>query len=631
MPQDAVSWISSANTNGSPCVPTLPGCINVASLPSYDNIAANRKNYLNTPASLILDNSVRRFPDGGSWDTQAAPTYATCNSTCIQPGTSTCTGTATVTVSGGTPPYTYAWDDSQIQTTQTAINLCAGTYNVTVTDNGGLVQVFQATVEDFIPTVSVNLPTEICINANPIAISVSPVAIAGQTGTLTGTGVNTTNFNPGTAGVGSHTVNYFFEDEFGCSNTANDAILVNPLPIVSITNNQSPYCLSNTPAGLVLSPTGGQLTGTGVTTNQFIPSQAGVGTFTLTYTYQDTNGCSNSTTINVQVTAPAPPSLTIPSDLCIDSDTVSMIGNPTGGSFQIDGVASNNQFIAPNEGIGNHIVVYTVTDGNGCIATATENLMVHELPNIVIPVSQNYCYETGFQTVIPTPTGGTFTGDNVIGNGINTTGVIPGTYTVSYSYSDQFGCSNQETANYSITSPIEPNYVYETTCFQGATLVSLTQNPGYTYNWNIENIFAGSGSSYSATFSTPGIYSLTLTITDIFGCSYDSVGVIQIEEGVKIEKLAMPNIITPNGDGINDYFEMPLSLTECFEYEITIVNRWGNLIYQMDKDHPLFDGRTKNGNDLNEGVYFYTLKSDDFDCNDEKFKGICSGNITIVR
>jgi gliding motility-associated-like protein len=631
VPQDAVSWVSAANSNGSPCIPSLPGCINVASLSSYDDIPANRKNYLNTSASLILGSSVRRFPDGGAWDTQAAPTYATCNGTCFLAGSSTCTGSATVNVTGGTPPYTYAWDDSQAQTSQTAINLCAGTYNVTVTDDAGLTQDFQATVTDFIPTVSVDLPTELCINANPVAVTVSPVATASQTGTLTGNGITTTNFSPSTAGVGNHTITYLFEDEFGCSNSATDAILVNPLPVVSITNNQSPYCLSNTPAGLVLSPVGGQLTGTGVTSNQFIPSQAGVGTFALTYTYQDANGCSNSITINVQVVGTAPATLTLPSDLCIDSDTVIMIANPSGGNFQIDGIASSNQFIAPNEGLGNHAITYSLTDGNGCISTANGSILVHDLPTLQIPLNANYCFETGFYAVNPIPAGGVFTGDNVFGNGINLAGVDPGTYNVSYSYTDQFGCSNQLGGSYSVTSPLDPSYTYETNCFQNASMISSIQNPTYTYNWNIGNIYSGSGINYNVTFDSPGSYSMVLTVTDNYGCSYDTVGVIEIEEGFKIEELTMPNIITPNGDGINDRLEMPAELSDCFQYEITIVNRWGNLVYKMDNNSSVFDGRSKNGTDLSEGVYFYSIQSDDFDCNDEKYKGFCYGNITIVR
>jgi gliding motility-associated-like protein len=48
-----------------------------------------------------------------------------------------CSGTATVNISGGTPPYTIIWNDSAAQTTRTAVNLCPGPYNVTITDGNG--------------------------------------------------------------------------------------------------------------------------------------------------------------------------------------------------------------------------------------------------------------------------------------------------------------------------------------------------------------------------------------------------------------------------------------------------------------------------------------------------------------
>jgi len=52
---------------------------------------------------------------------------ATCNDSCD--------GEATATVTGGTPPYSYQWDDPSNQTTATATGLCAGVYNVTVSDS----------------------------------------------------------------------------------------------------------------------------------------------------------------------------------------------------------------------------------------------------------------------------------------------------------------------------------------------------------------------------------------------------------------------------------------------------------------------------------------------------------------
>ncbi|MBK6819892.1 MAG: SprB repeat-containing protein [Bacteroidetes bacterium] len=50
-----------------------------------------------------------------------------------------CNGTATVTPAGGTPGYSYSWNTTPIQTTQTATGLCAGTYTATVTDANGCI------------------------------------------------------------------------------------------------------------------------------------------------------------------------------------------------------------------------------------------------------------------------------------------------------------------------------------------------------------------------------------------------------------------------------------------------------------------------------------------------------------
>lgn len=57
-----------------------------------------------------------------------------------------CEGTATASVGGGTPPYSYQWSDPQQQQTVTAFNLCAGTYTVVVTDANGCKETSTATV-----------------------------------------------------------------------------------------------------------------------------------------------------------------------------------------------------------------------------------------------------------------------------------------------------------------------------------------------------------------------------------------------------------------------------------------------------------------------------------------------------
>lgn len=78
-----------------------------------------------------------------------------------------------------------------------------------------------------------------------------------------------------------------------------------------------------------------------------------------------------------------------------------------------------------------------------------------------------------------------------------------------------------------------------------------------------------------------------------------------------LEHLELPNVITPNGDGINDELVINPSYTECYGYEITIFNRWGNEVFQGADGTALFKGIDLNGERLSQGVYFYSFKSND--------------------
>ena len=69
----------------------------------------------------------------------------------------------------------------------------------------------------------------------------------------------------------------------------------------------------------------------------------------------------------------------------------------------------------------------------------------------------------------------------------------------------------------------------------------------------------------------------------------------------------IPNIFTPNGDGINDLFTIPcLSTTQTGE--LIVFNRWGDVVYETDKYHNQWDG-THNGQPLPDGTYFYILRA----------------------
>lgn len=67
--------------------------------------------------------------------------------------------------------------------------------------------------------------------------------------------------------------------------------------------------------------------------------------------------------------------------------------------------------------------------------------------------------------------------------------------------------------------------------------------------------------------------------------------------------LKTPNIFTPNGDHVNDFFTF--ELLNIKELDVTVVNRWGNLVYTSSAVPFSWDGKDSAGNMMDEGVYFY--------------------------
>lgn len=636
--QDAVSWSSLGGTTiTNDCIPTTSNCVgNITELSSYDNIPANRKTVVYSSGAIpnSWGQSIRRSPDGGNWITNAGTatfTIGTCNATCIPPSASSCTGTAAIAVSGGTAPYSYAWNDSQSQLTATANGLCAGTYQVIVTDATAAQQTFSVDVVDFVPPVSLTITPEICIDGGTVEASATPIASGSAIGNLTGTGLTGTTFNPQTAGAGSHVMSYNYTDEQGCVNDTTATIIVHPLPIVSISNNASPYCVSDIPANLTLSPSGGTLTGNGVVNNDFVPSAAGVGTHTLTYEYTDANGCTNSTTIDVVVVGIPNPVIVGPDQFCIHDNAHVYTATPTGGSFTINGIASTNgEFDPALIGAGNHTIGYTYTNPEGCQATDDHPVVVLDRPVLNLAVMSNYCFETTTVNLSPNPAGGTLSGIHATATGLNLTDAAPGNYSVTYDYTDVNGCENTITSTYNVTSPLSPTFTTTSDCFQVAQFLTpiIGQNILYVWTINGEDILGNPNATLA--FDDHGIFPITLTVTDQYNCSYDTTGTFFVAEGVSANVFVVPNVITPNGDQINDVLTLPALLNECLEYNVLILNRWGNVVFEMNPTTP-FLGKDKNGEDLSSGVYFYTIISDDFDCEAPEYKGFCHGNITIIR
>ncbi|MEZ4891119.1 MAG: gliding motility-associated C-terminal domain-containing protein [Crocinitomicaceae bacterium] len=73
---------------------------------------------------------------------------------------------------------------------------------------------------------------------------------------------------------------------------------------------------------------------------------------------------------------------------------------------------------------------------------------------------------------------------------------------------------------------------------------------------------------------------------------------------VSINPLKEPNVFTPNGDGVND-----LWTTDGNVIKISILNRWGNVVFSSENGFSGWNGNNQNGNPCSEGNYFYILEN----------------------
>lgn len=200
--------------------------------------------------------------------------------------------------------------------------------------------------------------------------SINLSAFANTTvGYFIGPGVSGNNFDPSTAGFGSHQIQFITTNSCG-NDTSSQIIVVHPNPTVSLAAVAA-VCVNAVPAALTGgSPSGGSYSGTGVTGGIFDPAAAGIGTHSITYSYTNSNGCTAEDTASIQVNALPLVSLNPIGGICVNRIPFPLAGgSPTGGVYSGTGVVSGN-FSATTAGVGTHPISYSYTDANGCLNTS---------------------------------------------------------------------------------------------------------------------------------------------------------------------------------------------------------------------------------------------------------------------
>ena len=450
--------------------------------------------------------------------------------------------------------------------------------------------------------------------------SPNPTIISSQNDTLI-------TVQPSTAGVSGYTFNIV--DNFGCpyDTTINITVLD---PIANINYTGSPWCATITspqpvdqtgisggsysasPAGLSINTSTGAIT----------PSSSAAGTYTVTYT-TGSSGCGAISTAIVTITAP--PTATIiyaNSPYCKTVTTAQSVTQTgvTGGAYTASPIglsinASSGVITPSSSSVGPYTVSYTLAASGGCAAvTTTASVTILAAPTIDIdPIACGYVYQVTGTTAF---NGGAWSSSDTLINFSDSFANNPqisteyaGIYTVSFTDN---ACDVTLTANIEFLPNIYTQVLDTNICIGSSfelnplilnTAIDTLHNewtlqPGYipTINWFWENgstdiprIISGAGSYI---FS---IYNACDTV-------YDTATI-----GIKPCDISAPNIIVLSSDVGNNFFYV--NTIGIVEFNCIILNRWGNVIYEYNDPEGGWNGKTSNGNLVEEGTYFYRIKA----------------------
>jgi gliding motility-associated-like protein len=482
-----------------------------------------------------------------------------------------CDGTANVCVNGGTAPYIYSWSNGQ--TAATATGLCAGTYTVNVTSANGCTDTAVVTLVDpTIVTVTPSAPVTICIGQSTNLTA----AGAGGTGSAYTYDWTSPAYTGSPYSVSPQATTVYTVIAYDANNcpSAPAQVTVTVNPPLSVTAAGSTTICPGGSTQLTANGSGGD----GTYTYTWLPNGTGTGSpltvtlnSTTTFTVVITDGC---TTLS-------------------DSDTVTV-------------------FVSPLP-----TVSYTTTNPNGCAPLLCTTFNDLSTPGSGTIASWSWNFGDG------SPAGSAQSPQHCYS--------APGTYTVSLTVTNSFGCQQTYTTPDMITVYSLPVAQFEfgpqpTTVLDPQICFTDQSSGAAAWEWNFgDPADPTPGNTQNPCYAYPdtGTYCTELIVTNTYGCRDTTINCLVISPEFTFY---IPNAFTPNDDGMNDEFSgVGLFIKK---YEMYIFDRWGNLIYYTDDLNKKWNGHASQGKDIaQEDVYVYVVKLKDIFDKEHKYRG----HVTLIK
>ena len=481
-----------------------------------------------------------------------------------------------------------------------------------------------------------------------------------------GTAADTSTWSPNHlyAAPGNYQVTLItYSSNLACVDTLQDTITVFPMPLANFSSvdrclNQTMNFIdsSTVSSGTIAGRSWDFGDGSPLSTLQDPGhTYTNPGTYSVSLIVTTNTNCKDTVTKNV-VVHPLPVAQFSTSNVCdgsivpfgdlstiITTDTIQEWAWNFGDGSPVFNNPNTSHLYAAN---GSYPVQLSVVSNFGCSDSITKISIINPNPVVNFTASDTVGCETLcviFQNVSSIATGNNagviwnFGNNGSVNNSENPTRCYvndsiyaPGFFDVSLTVNSDSGCVTTLLKDNYITVYPNPNAAFtvqpETATITDPVISIKDLSVGVNFwNWNF-----GDGSDSSSvfnpgphTYADTGVYTITLIVSTQYNC------IDTADETVIIEPdfvFYIPNAFTPNDDGVNDTFTGRGIFVHNFE--MSIFDRWGNLVFFSDDINKPWDGKANRGNEVAQGdVYIYSIKLIDFKKGKHSYKGI----VTLVR
>lgn len=552
---------------------------------------------------------------------------------------------------------------SSAQQSPTHTYSAAGTYaiSLTVTSAIGCLSgtITKTVIIDALPTANFTTSTPAC-ETKSITFTDASVANSGNItqwiwdfgdGTTT-TKTNNTAFAHTYATAGTYNVTLQVQTDKGCISTVvSKQIVIHPLPIPGFTTPGN--CLTDpfsqfTDTSKIADGTQTQFTylwnfgdananaGNPNTSTVKNPQHkyTAVGNYNVTLTVTSVNGCSASISQSFTINGTTPQSaftiqggnqqcsnniIALKNNSTVDFGNLIKLeiywdyaGNPTNKTVIMNppsgGTYSHTypEFYSP--ATRTYTIQVVASSGINCLSTTTQTLTLMATPQVVFSALAPVCADVAPFQITQAGIANSVTGTGVYsGTGVSAIGLFSpqiagaGTYTITYTFTAANGCINSKDQSITVFPIPVVDAGPDRFMLQGGsiTLLGTASGNNLTYLW-APNIALNNNTTLQPVASPPDDLTYTLTVTSSDGCRATDQVFVKV-----LKAPTIPNAFSPNGDGINDRWEIQY-LESYPGATVQIFNRYGQKVFESVGYTKPWDGSYK-GNQVPAGTYYYIV------------------------